>query len=146
MSAAVALLASWFYVTIMHEVAHLIVVRRRGGKEIGFYPFWHWVYLPNPRVWYVPWMPPPKGHRRFYFARYSYVGEEPKGPHSLQDAAPLIMDACTFVVGGALLAATGSWLWAIPPACACVDACVWVRGYFWGGPHTDGYKYRYGRG
>lgn len=136
---------AWFYVTAMHEVSHALCAWVRGADHLKIYPFWHWTV--GGGRWYPLWKPPAKP-RRLCFARFTYVGDPPKGPSNLQDVAPLISDAFTLCVAG-LLAVSSlfdmPWVCGIFAACAMLDVCVWVWGFLWGADHTDGYRYRYGR-
>jgi hypothetical protein len=142
---AAVLLLSWFYVTVMHEVSHAIVVKIRGAKRVRIYPFWHW-YCPLTGAWRWQLLPPPSKPRKLYFARFSYEGvEQPKGPKNWQDIAPLQMDVITSLLAFPVGLGFDPWAGLILIGCAVIDALVWMRGYYWGKAHTDGYKYRQGR-
>lgn len=142
----VTLLLSWAYVTTMHEVAHAIVAWRRGATKIVIWPFWHWT-VPDTVAWYPIWEVPPKP-RSLYFARMDYDGPRISllRPGDMFSLAPTIMDVMTCLVGFAGFALTDHPASLIPIACALFDAGMWFNGYFSDRKHTDGYRFRYGRG
>lgn len=126
---ALTFLASWLYVTVMHEVSHVLVAWKDGATKVRIYPWPH------------------RHEGKLYFARYSYEGIEYKGAHNLIDYAPVFMDCLT--VGIAMLFSVlvfgpthlGP---VIVAGCALIDYIVWFWGFCWGGAHTDGYKYKHG--
>lgn len=146
-------LLCWFTVTALHEVSHAITAWGGGCKHIRIYPFWHWVdtrgpYFMGGQTLQAIWNPPPKEYRRLYFARMTYEGQLPTTPRSVMHVAPLIASAsvCTTNVGIILLSDGDYAYQLVMIGCALVDSAVWVYGYFFGGPHTDGQRFRYGMG
>ena len=126
---ALCIIVSWIYVTVMHEVSHAFVAHKDGATKARIYP---WPHM------HEGWL---------YFARYSYEGKTYTGSKNFIDKAPLVMDFVTM-----FLAVTISLFPGFIPFSNClvvaafIDQLVWYWGFFFGGPHTDGHKYRYGRG
>jgi hypothetical protein len=114
-------LIAWFYSTLLHEIAHATFAWKRGAS-VRIYPYPH-MY-----------------QGRLYFARYTWEGG---GPVEAQEhAAPLLFDALT-IVAALLLMLFSDWLWPLFfVLTSLVDSAVWMHGYWRGGPHTDGQKFR----
>lgn len=131
-------LIAWFYSTLLHELSHAWFAWTRGAT-VKIFPFWHWLHTRPPYPMSAPWNRPPMP-RRFYFARIRWNGGNPQKAE--EHAAPLLGDVFTIAWSTVFALAIHEAWPLVFVATSLIDAMVWGYGYFWGGPHTDGQKFK----
>ena len=129
---------AYYLPLLLHELSHLVVMKKVGAEIASFKPYWHFAkvrVLVDGEV---------KEKRQFWFGRVTCRWPDPPAPaaYRYSHVAPLVK-ACVVGTSWALLA----WLlWtplALFAACEAVDGLWWWVGYF--RPGKDAYKW-FGRG
>ena len=139
---------AWILQNTLHELAHLATATLYGYRATGLYPLWHWA--DGQGRWWL-WYPGRKvpSAARFYFARFTVgapttVVLAPWGRHHQIHSSPMrwaMPEALAYLIP--LLAWGPGWylLWAL---CPIGDFTWWWYGFFFGKPHCDGKRWRYG--
>lgn len=121
----VVILFAWFLQNMTHELSHLLVGKIVEGRKI---------------IKIVPW--PHKHNGSFYFARCEYGPATKKGSPKFRHAAPLMGCAVIFLIGVILSISTWKLFMLAFVICPIVDCCVWVYGYIFNRPLTDGFRFK----
>lgn len=118
---------AWFLQNVIHELSHLIAGKVFEGREFK-------KLIPFPHM----------HNGKFYFARYENGPATKNGNPKLRHIAPLITGIVLFLVFVILFITTQS-IFMLPFAvCSLVDCCVWLFGYVFNRPLTDGFFFKGG--